>query len=79
MTTKSHISPAEAEIRPGTRPGFVEIYFAARPDTAELSALKASRFRYAPRPTPRWYGLAASVPASYAPAVAALRTLQEVR
>lgn len=61
-------------LRPGTRPGFVEIAFPAKPDARDIAELKASGFRYVAR-GPHWYGKAEKAPASFAQGVAALTSM----
>lgn len=50
------------QITPGTRPGYVELRYAAKPDDAVRAALKAAGFRWS-RQHGCWYGLEARMPA----------------
>lgn len=59
-------------LRPGTRPGFVEIAFPSKPSPADVAELKSSGFRYVPR-GPHWYGRGISAPRAYAAGVCALQ------
>ena len=52
-------------VRPGKRPGFVEVVFPAKPDEETRAALKAAGFRWAPSGG-CWYGQSAAVPARFA-------------
>lgn len=72
MKTESTVAEPEVAaapaftIRNGTREGYVEILFAAKPDAATISNLKAAKFRFTcSNGEPRWFGLKANLPAAY--------------
>lgn len=53
-------------VRNGTREGFVEILFDAKPDAATIAELKAAKFRFSfGGGEPRWYGPEANLPERY--------------
>ena len=53
-----------AALSPGTRPGYVELRFPAKPDGATRAELKAAGFRWAPSAS-AWYGKASNLPTRY--------------
>jgi len=70
-------SPANiTEIRPGTRPGFVEIVFPWKPAKEETAELRRAGFRFTTANGPaRWYGLTARAPETFKRAAVALEDL----
>ena len=62
--TAADLSTTEATVRLGTRPGYVEVIFPARPTPAVLTELKAAGFRWALR-SRCWYGLRDRLPTEY--------------
>ncbi len=58
-------APDGIEVTEGTKTGYVEIRFPAKPDTSARTALKKSGFRWSPRNT-CWWGKADRLPQAYA-------------
>lgn len=52
----------EVTIRPGTRNGYVEVLFPAKPGNDILKRLKDAGFRFTPRDGGKWYGKEESLP-----------------
>lgn len=54
----------DATVRPGTRPGYVEVVFDSKPSAEVRSELKAAKFRWS-RHNACWYGKETALPARY--------------
>ncbi len=63
--TSTADAPDEVTVSEGSREGFVEIRFPAKPDSTARTALKKSGFRWSPRNT-CWWGKADRLPQAYA-------------
>ena len=69
--------PHLVELRPGTKPGFVEVIFPWKPAKDETVSLRRAGFRFTVSNGPaRWYGKAENAPEGLRAGVQALESLK---